>query len=65
MIDKNNPKFQSTLDLAMSFNAIMLIKINQPEHLLQCHCWKIPNAEHLTLTVAPCVTVSLPFSQSW
>ena len=56
MIDKNNPKFQSTLDLATSFNAIMLIKMNQPEHLLQCHCCKIPNAERLTLTVSPCVT---------
>ena len=43
MIGKNNTKFRSTLDLATSLNAIMLIKMNQPEHLLPCHRWKIPN----------------------
>ena len=43
VIGKNNTKFQSTLDLATSLNAIMLIKMNQRKHLLPCHHWKIPN----------------------
>ena len=43
MTGKNNTRFRSTLDLATSLNAIMLIKMNQPEHLLPCHRWKIPN----------------------
>ena len=43
MNGKNNIKFQSILDLATSLNAIMLIKMNQPERLLPCHRWKIPN----------------------
>ena len=43
MIGKNNTKFQSTLDLVTSLNAIMLIKMNQPRHLLPLHHWKIPN----------------------
>ena len=43
VIGKNNTKFRSTLDLATSLNAIMLIKMNQPEHLLPCHFWEIPN----------------------
>ena len=43
IIGKNNTKCRSPLDLAALLNAIMLINMNQPEHLLPCHCWKIPN----------------------
>lgn len=43
IIGKNKTKCRSPLDLTTLLNAIMLINMNQPEHLLQCHRWKIPN----------------------
>ena len=36
IIGKNNTKFQSTLDLATSLNAIMLIKMNHRQSSLPC-----------------------------
>ena len=54
----------ATLDLATSLNAIMLIKMNQSEHLLSCHSWKIPN-ELLKRCKSACWEYNQEHSSKW